>query len=165
MSTLESVDAMARNWPVCAYCSWLWQISSDPGHHRQSAVAVAQAWPSWRLALFQSYPGTMESQFFHPASYPPTPTPAISLSPDVTTGWSISRYTDDQHRGIWNEETIPESTLLWAWKQAAACICSGCGLLTRMLMETMPHIWAEGEWGESNAYTQMELGFKTTLTG
>lgn len=39
------------------------------------------------------------------------------------------------------------------------------GWLTRMLMETMLRIWAEGKRGESDAYTQMEMGFKTTLTG
>lgn len=32
-------------------------------------------------------------------------------------------------------------------------------------METMPLIWAEGKRRERDAYTQMELGFKTTLTG
>lgn len=58
---------------------------------------------------------------------------------------------------------------LWAWRQAkvqaSACACSGCVLVTRMLMESMSHIWAEVKRGDSDAYTQMELGFKTILTG
>lgn len=35
----------------------------------------------------------------------------------------------------------------------------------RDVMESMPPIWAEVKQGESDACTQMELGFKTILTG